>query len=74
MLPRVDSDQGVVGCELFLKVPPPRLPTRCSERLLSARLSQGVHILPSSSRLLVSAPSRRGGLAALRAGLAIDKQ
>lgn len=52
-----------MGCAMPLRPPPPGLPTRRSERLLSPGLSRA----PSFPRP-VSAPSRRGGLAALRAG------
>lgn len=61
-----------MGCVVSPKSPPPCLPTSCSERVLSA--GGPAASLPSPSPLSVSAPSRRGGLAALRDGVAIDKQ
>lgn len=48
MLSRVGSGQGIVGCAMSLKPPPPGLSTSCSERLLSVGSSRGVQtLLPS---------------------------
>lgn len=64
----------VVICAVSPKPPLPRPPTSCLKSLLTSRSSHCVYTRLPFSPVSVSAPSLTGGLAALRAGVAIDKQ